>query len=146
MPTSQSSPHLTWALLLMATFGALLGGWWFFKPSYDISYHTIPGCPQPLTSLMVSQVGHDRGLYLIAGRYAATEPPTQDYVYMGDLSGFDASFQCVVTCENGRLIVNHYEASLKPRPDSGRLTSRRLYSEDWSKLRASGQGTLLEFF
>lgn len=125
--------------------------WLAFKSDYTFTQYPLPGCQQPVTVVEYWQFyGHqrffDRGAAFVVGEYSTRAVPTQECVIIDDLSGFDASFDCLLACEDG-VVVLYYEVGLPSHPKPAKtIITRRLYSEDYVWMRTKNQSLHVQLY
>ena len=135
------------ALLLLA-FG-LAVGWLFFRTEYEFTTYLVEGCAQPVTAITYSKAFHrgrlfGRGVAFVRGEYSTREIPSRDCVILPHLSGFDAYFEAILTCENGTIVINSSDGLLESPSPSKAIISRALNNSDYLELRETNARNLIK--
>ena len=135
------------ALLLLA-FG-LVVGWLFFRTEYEFTTYPVEGCAQPVTAITYSKAFHQgrlfsRGVAFVRGEYHTREIPSRDCVILPHLSGFDAYFEAILTCENGTIVINSTDGLLESPSPSKAIISRALNNSDYLELRETNARNLIK--
>ena len=135
------------ALLLLA-FG-LVVGWLFFRTEYEFKTYPVEGCAQPVTAITYSKAFHrgrlfSRGVAFVRGEYRTREIPRRDCVILPHLSGFDAYFEAILTCENGTIVVTSSDGLLESPNSSKAIISRALNNSDYLELRETNARNLIK--
>ena len=135
------------ALLLLA-FG-LVVRWLFFRTEYEFTTYLVEGCAQPVTAITYSKAFHQgrlfsRGVAFVRGDCRTREIPSRDCVILPHLSGFDAYFEAILTCENGTIVINSPDGLLESPSPSKALISRVLNNSDYLELRETNARNLIK--
>ena len=117
------------ALSLLAA--ALATGWLMFGSTYDFRTYAVEGCTQPVTAVTYRKAFHrgqlvSRGVAFVPGIYRTREIPSSACLILPELSGFDAHFEVIPTCENGRIVLTSYYTQLESPGPSNAIVSRAL--------------------
>lgn len=96
-----------------------------------------------LTAIIYWELG-ERGVIVAKGKH--NNLPTNDFLIFRDLSGFDAYFRAVATCENGTVIVNSIEHFFYVQAGSTNIKPRVVYSDTYKKLKEENQGIEIEVY
>ena len=118
--------------------GALILGvlWVLFDTDYAFTSHIVPGCAQPITVVQYSRpLFGGRGVAFVLGPYTASAIPQQNCVNFNMESGLGASFEAILTCENGTVVVDCLDGwPLETRSTPG-IKTRRLDYDAYRELR-----------
>lgn len=121
-----------------------LASWYIIRPSYDFHYYRISGCQDDyLTVIIYSKIG-ERGIIIAKGKH--DQVPESDYVINRQLSGFDAYFNFVATCDDRAIIVNFIDGYFDPMHTSSDVITRRVDSNVFDHLRNSNRGKYIELY
>ena len=134
------------ALSLLAV--GLTAGWLGFRSDYEFTTYPVDGCAQPVTAVTYWKVFHrgrwfSRGVALVPGAYRTEEIPSRDCLILPKLSGFDAYFEAVLTCENGTIVITSPSVLESPIPSTA-IVSRRVDNGNYADLRAASGRNLIE--
>jgi len=111
-------------------------GWVLFGTDYNFTTHVVGRGAQPITVVQYTRpLFGGRGVAFVSGHYATSAIPQRDCVNFSMESGLGASFEALVTCEKGTVVV-HYcdEYPLKARATPG-ITTQRLDYAAYRELR-----------
>ena len=127
-------------VLRLLAFG-LVVGWLFFLTEYEFTTYPVEGCAQPVTAITYSKAFHrgrlfSRGVAFVRGEYRTREIPSRDCVILPHLSGFDAYFEAILTCENGTIVVNSSDGLLESPSPSKAIVFRALSNPDYLRVNA----------
>ena len=136
------------ALLLFAVSIAV--GWFAFRSTYEFTTYPVDGCAQPVTAVTYWKLFHrgrwfSRGVAFVPGAYRTEEIPSRDCVVLPKLSGFDANFEAVLTCENGTIVLTSPSVLEAPSPSSA-IISRSVESSNYADLRAASGRNLIKLY
>ncbi|MBF9254651.1 hypothetical protein I2I11_15205 [Pontibacter sp. 172403-2] len=118
--------------------------WLILKPEYDYHYYKLNDCENSYLTAIIYWEPGERGVILAKGKHESL--PTNDFLIYRGLSGFDAYFRAVATCENGTVIVNSIEHFFYKQKGSENIKPRVTYSDTYKKLREEGNGIEIEFY
>ena len=109
----------------------------------------VEGCAQPVTAITYSKAFHrgrlfGRGVAFVRGEYSTREIPSRDCVILPHLSGFDAYFEAILTCENGTIVINSSDGLLESPSPSKAIISRALNNSDYLELRETNASNLIK--
>lgn len=122
--------------LLLISSGFVI--WLIIKPEYEFHYFKLDDCENSyLTAVVYSKIG-ERGVILAKGKHE--EVPTDNFIIFDDLSGFDAYFRAVATCENNTVVVNSIEHFFYKQQGSKDIKPRVVDSDTYSKLSSESSG------
>ena len=124
------------ALILLAIISGI--GWVLFRTEYEFTTHVVGGCEQPITVVQYTRPWFGgRGVAFVVGHYTTSAIPQQNCANFNMESGLGASFEAIITCENGMVVVNYHDAwPLEARSTPGIKTQRLDYASyrelrDW---------------
>ena len=82
--------------------------WVLFHTEYEFTTHVVGGGAQPITVVQYTRpLFGCRGVAFVLGHYTTSAIPQQNCVNFNMESGLGASFEAIVTCEKGMVVVNY---------------------------------------
>jgi hypothetical protein len=121
------------ASIIAVLIGLCFLAYYLFGLSYDSSIYEIKNCGQKLR--VVDYRNSEGRAFLFTKDIQSDDIPTDGFIAYPDFSGFDAFFQCILTCEHDSIIVNYYEGEFAPRSTATGIVSRRLSSTEYQWLK-----------
>ena len=122
------------ALILLAI---ILGiGWVLFHTEYEFTTHVVGRCEQPITVVQYTRpLFGGRGVAFVLGHYTTSAIPQQNCINFNMESGLSASFEVIVTCENGMVVVNYHDAWPLEARSTPNIKTQRLDYAAYRELR-----------
>ncbi|GAB3828630.1 hypothetical protein GCM10028895_42400 [Pontibacter rugosus] len=118
--------------------------WLILKPEYEYHYYKLNDCGNSYLTAIIYWEPGERGVILAKGKHESL--PTNDFLIYRDLSGFDAYFSAIATCESGTVVVNSGEHFFYKQEGSKDIKPRVLYSDDYTKLMEEGKGIEVKLY
>lgn len=119
--------------IIAVLIGLLFLARYSFGPSHDSSTYEIKDCAR---KLRVVDYRNSEGRALLFTRDIQSDDiPADGFIAYPKFSGFDTSFQCILTCEHDSIIVNYYEGEFAPKSTAAGIASRRLSSTEYQGLK-----------
>jgi hypothetical protein len=115
----------------------------FLTPTYKFQYLKLEDCTE--VTIVEFKSLSDRGIAFTEGHYAENSLPANGWVY-SNLSGFDAMFDAIITCEKQQVRINYYEGYLKKLGNPTNLEQKLTSSDEYSELKKSNHGKLFRFY
>lgn len=142
MPISQrmSRRKTRWALAIGLVCVAVC---FLLRPTYECDSYALHGCPDThITKIVYWRLG-ERGIAFTLGKYNGASMPKHGYLVNKDFSGFDAMFQAVLTCHNGKVVLNYYEGSYEV-VGTPNIDQRLVGTAEFNRLRKENRSLYLE--
>jgi|GEM_PF-7071601 len=131
------------AAIIAALIGLFFLAHYLFGPGHASSTYEIKNCDQ---KLRVVDYRNAEGRALLFTKDIQSDGiPADNFIAYPKFSGFDTSFQCILTCENDSIIVNYYEGEFAPRSTATGIASRRLSSTEYQELKTRTGDSELTF-
>ena len=86
----------------------------------------------------------DRGAFFVAGDYDKCQIPSQEVIKLPKISGFDAYFECIITCKHEVVVINFNGWMPKSFSGSKTIISRVLDNESYQNLRKYAGNDLIK--
>lgn len=120
-----------WTLLLS---GLAFLAWVVFKPEYELTYYRMRSCPDIyVTKILYRQIG-ERGVAFAYGKHEGESLPSKECFYTSGVSGIGSYYAVILTCENGKIVINYNEGNYRPVGKASKIVGRRLTSPMYYKL------------
>ncbi len=121
-----------------------IAAYFLLKPEYDFFYYELESCEDTsLTAIVYWELG-ERGIIFAEGVHQ--KKPDHNYMKTNQMSGFDAMFDCIVTCTNGVVTLNYYEGYFVPEFTSESIRLRRVDNDTYDSLMNSLDGERIRLY
>ena len=125
-------------------------GWLGLRSDYEFATYPVDGCAQSVTAVTYWKLFHrgrwfTRGVAFVPGTYRTREIPNHDCLILPELSGFDAYFEVIPTCENGAVILtSHYIPLESPTPSKALISRAIRDNPSYQEFRRNNVGNIIK--
>lgn len=114
------------------------------RPTYKFTEIEIKGCPHTfITKIEYWKLG-ERGVVFAYGKLADKKLSDNNAVIYPNMSGFDAMYQIVISCNDGKVIVNYISGYFKQIGTDTNISHKRLKVDEFSQLLEISDNSFLE--
>lgn len=125
--------------IVYTALGLLMFSIWYFmlRPTYEFTYYKLADCPNLyLTKIVYWRLG-ERGVAFTVGRYSDRSLPKSEAFIDRNLSGFDAMYNVVVTCDDNKITINYNSGYYKPQGTTKIIFEKRVKAKEFDSLAYS---------